>query len=566
MTVTPKLRYFHWVKRLFYQLSIRQKIVCGYTIALGIAVLGTTVGLAIGDRYFQQARQQMKLADEEGGLLSDLQGKLLEIQIHQQEIGPFLEQPQVLQQKASHSLGNLAEAETLLSQALEFSQINSQSDLQALLKKHDRPIAVYFQQLMVLNQQVSSLILQPEGVPKAQQLISKFSQSQDALKFYQFAHELTDFAKTVRERQQDADVAQNQAAVMQARIIIISILLSVAIAAILAFYTSKMIARPINAVTNIAQRVTQEANFDLQAPVVTTDEVGALASSLNQLIQQVKRLLEEQKAETQARLIQSEKMSSLGQMLTGVAHEINNPINFISGNLVHAKTYIEGLLALLQTYKTEVSQPPTAVQTLAEEIDLEFLEVDLPKLINSMTVGADRTREIVRSLKDFSRLNEGEVQSVELHACINTTLLILNNRLKKGISVVCKYGDIPAIPGYAGLLYQVFMNLLSNAIDAMEEKSADDSQFLPEITIITERWNDDWVVVRIADNGLGITPENQNKIFESFFTTKPRGVGTGLGLAITYQIVVEKHRGKITCQSELNKGTEFVLALPTEYT
>ncbi|MBW4688235.1 MAG: HAMP domain-containing protein [Komarekiella atlantica HA4396-MV6] len=562
MTATPKLRYFHWVKRVFYQLSIRQKIVCGYTIALGIAVLGTTVGLAIGDRYFQQARQQMTLADEEGGLLSDLQGKLLEIQIHQQEIVPFLQQPQVLQQKTSHLLGDLVEAETLLSQALEFSQINSQSDLQALLKKHDRTISVYFQQLRVLNQQVSPLILQAEGVPKAQQLISKFSQSQNTLKFYEFAHELTEFARTVRERQEEADAAQNQAAVMQAQIIIISILLSVAIAAILAFYISKMIARPINAVTNIAQRVTQEANFDLQAPIITTDEIGALASSLNQLIQQVKRLLEEQKAETQARLIQSEKMSSLGRMLAGVAHEINNPVNFISGNLVHAKTYIDDLLALLQTYKTEVSQPPTAVQTLAEEIDLEFLEVDLPKLINSMIVGADRTREIVRSLKDFSRLNEGEIQPVELHACINTTLLILNNRLKKGISIVRKYGDIPAIPGYAGLLYQVFMNLLSNAIDAMEEKSAGDSQFLPEITIITERWDDDWVVVRIADNGLGITPENQNKIFESFFTTKPRGIGTGLGLAITYQIVVEKHQGKITCQSELNRGTEFALALP----
>ncbi|MBD6618595.1 HAMP domain-containing protein [Komarekiella sp. 'clone 1'] len=562
MTATLKLRYFHWVKRVFYQLSIRQKIVCGYTIALGIAVLGTTVGLAIGDRYFQRARQQMILADEEGALLSNLQGKLLEIQIHQQEIVPFLQQPQVLQQKTSHSLDNLVEAETLLSQALEFSKINSQKDLQALLNKHDRTIAVYFQQLRVLNQQVSPLILQPQGVPKAQQLISKFSQSQDALKFYDFAHELTDLARTVRERQEEADAAQNQAAVMQARIIIISILLSVAIAAILAFYISKMIARPINAVTNIAQRVTQEANFDLQAPIITTDEIGVLASSLNQLIQQVKRLLEEQKSETQARLIQSEKMSSLGRMLAGVAHEINNPVNFISGNLVHAKIYIDDLLALLQTYKTEVSQPPTAVQTLAEEIDLEFLEVDLPKLINSMTVGADRTREIVRSLKDFSRLNEGEVQPVELHACINTTLLILNNRLKKGISIVRKYGDIPAIPGYAGLLYQVFMNLLSNAIDAMEEKSAGDSQFLPEITITTERWNDDWVVVRIADNGLGITPENQNKIFESFFTTKPRGIGTGLGLAITYQIVVEKHRGKITCQSELNRGTEFALALP----
>ncbi|MEH2303025.1 MAG: ATP-binding protein [Nostoc sp.] len=563
MTATLELRYFNSVQQRFHRLSIRQKIFYGYGVALGIAVLGTTVGLVIGDRYFQQARQQMNLADEEGTLLSSLQGQLLKIQIRQQEIVPFLQQPQALQRGISDFKSDLAEAKTLLSQVQEFSQTNSQGDLQTLLKKYDSTIAVYSEQLRSLIQQILPLNSQPEGAIKAQQLISKFSQSQDALKFYQFAHELTDFAKTVQERQEQADVAQEKATLIQAQIIIGSMLLSVAIAAILAFYTSKIIAHPINTVTNIAQRVTQEANFDLQAPVTTEDEVGALTSSLNQLIQQVKHLLEEQQAEAQVRLIQSEKMSSLGRMLAGVAHEINNPINFISGNLIHAKTYTNDLLSLLQTYIAEVPHPSTALQTLTEEIDLEFLLINLPKLFNSMEVGADRTREIVRSLKDFSRLDDEEMQLVELHACIDSTLLILNNRLKNGISLVRSYGEIPLIPGYTGLLYQVFMNILSNAIDALEEKSAKNPEFLPKITIITECWQNDLVIVRIADNGSGISLENQKKIFETFFTTKPRGIGTGLGLAIAYQIVVEKHQGKITCLSELNRGTEFAIALPT---
>ncbi|RAM50555.1 MAG: histidine kinase [Hapalosiphonaceae cyanobacterium JJU2] len=555
-------RHYNLVKRVFHRLSIRQKIILGYGLTLGVAVLGTTAGLLVGKNHFQQARYQMMMADEESHLFSTLQGELLEIQAYQQEIIPLLKKAPILLQKTSELKTNLAEAEKLFSQLEELSQSTSQKELQALIKQNHGKIKLYFQEFQKLVGEILLLASQPQEAAKSEKLIQQFSQSQTALDFYEFTHELNKFTKTVREHQEEADQALNQATVLQAQIIIGSILLSTAIATILALYTSTIIVRPLQTLTQVAQKVTQQRNFDLQAFVTTKDEVGTLADSLNKLIQQVQYLLKAQNTEAEERLIQSEKLSSLGRMIAGIAHEINNPVNFIYGNLGSAKTYINDLFDLLQTYKTEFPHPNEVIQAKEEEIDFDFIAEDLPKLLKSMEFGAERTREIIRSLKDFSRLDSSEVQSVNLHACIDSTLLILQNRLKKGIKVVCNYGEIQPITGYTGLLYQVFMNLLINAIDALEDKMAQDRQFVPVITISTEFMNSNWVVVRIADNGPGIPKENQDKIFETFFTTKPRGLGTGLGLAITHQIIVEKHGGKLTCNSKLNSGTEFAIALP----
>ena len=551
-------------------LSVSAKINYGYALALSIAVIGTTVGLVQGQRSYEQARHQMDVADDEGGMLSSLQGTLLEIQTHQRELALQLAQPQAFQQTNRELLADVIDAKELLAELREFAQLNNDAKLSALLQQYGNTIEAYIRYLEAQMSRIDLANLPPEEIPRVQQLLSGTVAAPETVEFHQFIHELNEFARTVRQKQAAADEEQSRATVLQAQIILASVGLSIAIAALLAFVTSRTISRPIESLTRVTQKITEESNFDLQAPVTTRDEIGLLAVSFNQLVQRVKQLLEEQAAALEreremqeAKLIQSEKMSSLGRMLAGVAHEINNPVNFIYGNLGHAHNYMEDLLKLLRTYETEIPNPPLAVQDQIEEIDLEFLAEDLPKVLESMKLGADRARQIVLSLKNFSRLDDTEPHSVNLHDCLDSTLLILNNRIKKDLVVTRNYGDIPAIAGFAGLLYQVFMNLLSNAIDALEEKPVE--QGSRQITIVTQRLDTDRVMVKIIDNGLGMPPEVQSQVFDMFFTTKPRGVGTGMGLAISHQIIVEKHGGTLECHSTAGVGTEFAIALPIKY-
>jgi two-component system, NtrC family, sensor kinase len=271
--------------------------------------------------------------------------------------------------------------------------------------------------------------------------------------------------------------------------------------------------------------------------------------------------------QTQTQLVQSEKMSSLGQLVAGVAHEINNPVNFIYGNLTYADEYIQDLLKLVQVYQQHYSNPVSEVQTVIAGIELDFLTADLPKLIASMKVGAERIREIVLSLRVFSRLDEAEMKAVDIHECIDSTVMILGHRLKsqrdrEEIQVIREYGNLPVVECYPGQLNQVFMNIIGNAIDALEI-SKDNTEIYPTIHIRTKT-EGDRVIICIADNGSGMTKEVKQKIFDPFFTTKPVGIGTGMGLAISYQIVTEKHRGSLHCVSQPGQGTEFAIVIPVK--
>ncbi|MDJ1178099.1 ATP-binding protein [Roseofilum sp. BLCC_M91] len=292
--------------------------------------------------------------------------------------------------------------------------------------------------------------------------------------------------------------------------------------------------------------------------------VAERTAELSTTLQQLKR--------TQTQLVQTEKMSSLGQLVAGIAHEINNPVNFIYGNLIHAVDYVDDLLLLLDAYEQELEHPSQKLAALKKELEIGFIREDLPDLLQSMQVGTNRIRQIVLSLRVFSRLDESDFKVVDIHDGIESALMILGNRLNQtptnpGIQVIRNYEKLPLIECYPGQLNQVFMNILVNALDIFEEQNKCRSweelvQSPNQITITTKIQQPHWVSIAIADNGPGIPEAIQSKIFDAFFTTKPVGNGTGLGLSISYEIIVKKHHGQLSCCSAVGEGTTFIMEIP----
>ena len=338
-------------------------------------------------------------------------------------------------------------------------------------------------------------------------------------------------------------------------------------------------------VAEAAQFALEREGNQMYEPIVVERENGEYAlidvplvlyaqSHIHQLTSQ---LLTEQ---THAHMVQTEKMASLGRMVAGIAHEIRNPVNCVHGNMSFLQNYFDDLLTLVKTYQTEIPNPTPAIAEQLEEADIEFLEEDLPKILQSIEISAVRMTEIVASLRNFSRIDETKQQLIKLSECLDSTLLILNNRFKKsGITVTKNYeANLPDILGYSGQLSQVFINLLANALDALEEKQENQNPQVepgwePTINIdIFTKYHDpdddfsveprDFICVQISDNANGISDEVKQRIFDDFFTTKPLGKGTGLGLSISHEIITKKHRGYLELQSQVDVGSAFLVWLP----
>ena len=311
-----------------------------------------------------------------------------------------------------------------------------------------------------------------------------------------------------------------------------------------------------------AKAILQQTNEELESRVQQrTAELSrtnkALATTLHKL------------RATQGQLIQTEKMSSLGQLVAGIAHEINNPVSFVHGNIEPAYEYTKDILMLLDLYQQHYPDPSPQISQALDEVDIEFIQADFPKLLRSMKMGTQRIQSIVNSLRNFSRLDESDFKMVDIHEGLENTLLILSSRLKANppqepIELIKNYGELPFVHCFPGQLNQVFMNLLANAIDALRNDGHEGNQSShpnPTITLQTEAV-DDSVFITMKDNGTGIPADVITRLFDPFFTTKPVGKGTGLGLSISHQIITEKHGGTLKCQSTADEGTAFVIQIP----
>ena len=595
--------------------KISQKIALGYGLSISIAVVGAVASITVGSVYGGRASLKREIAVQKAEWVYRLSSDISPVTlVYPQHLSLRMEDPNIVRYRVGQSRGALAGLRLSVDEFEAFILENRAERGLSQGESVIRPLRYFLDEYEVWIESVwwalppvdASLTEVPAQLQRDRLLLLEAKINGEdgqylATQLRRLSRQLSHLAVAAAEVEDQAIRELQTVDDFRVWFNIISLAGSALLAVVCAIAISRAIARPINQVTAQTHRVTREQDFNLRISVDSkNDEIAQLAGSIDQLVSwagqythelQVAQNTLEQRVEertqelrvAQSQIVQSEKMSSLGQMVAGVAHEINNPVGFIYSNVTHATEYVDDLLALMSLYRQELEAagaggPSSPIAEKEEEIDLPFLEEDIFKLLGSMKSGADRIKQIVLSLRTFSRLDEADLKDADLHQGLESTITLLEHRLRgssstaNDIEVIRDYGDLPPVQCYAGQLNQVFMNLLTNAIDALEDGRKRSShaglhvvepsaQRSPQITITT-RTCGDRCTIAISDNGPGIPPETRARIFDPFFTTKPIGKGTGMGLAVSYQIVADRHDGKLTCTSSPGEGTTFTLEIP----
>ena len=562
-------------------MKLRIKIICGYATIIAITGLGTTTGFLIGNHYQKQALHNREIASRERKFINQLQIAILYNRPAKQ-LGPYLNQPEEFNDASQNFQNRLIKIKKLLNTHNDLGVNLILPGLQSLLDEYEIKVDSFYQKVVEITSKIQPLTSSSSTKKsiESRELIVALARGKEFIEFVEFPDKLAKYSQMAQSREEEAEVNLARAEKLRTQIIVASLLLSIPIATLLGLYISREITQPLSAVTQIAQRVSIESNFNLQAPVTTKDEVGILATTFNQMVSQINSYTQElnqtliKLQQTQGQIVQTEKMAALGQIVAGVAHEINNPVSFVYTNLIHLEQNTQDLLNLVQLYQQEYPHPTSTIEAEIEAIDLDFLTSDIPQMLTSMNVGSKRIYKIVESLRNFAHLDEAGLKSVDIHQGIDNTILLLRKRLEdkpnyQKIIVTKNYHQLPLVECSPSQLNQVFFNVLSNAIDALDEhnrhRQVESIEQNPSmIEIVTKKIDSHWVAIEITDNGLGIPPEIHSKIFDPFFTTKPVGKGTGLGLSISHQIIVEKHHGMIMCNSVPEEGTIFIIKLPVK--
>ncbi|MGD1852424.1 MAG: sensor histidine kinase [Cyanophyceae cyanobacterium] len=604
--------------------SLSTKMMVVYGVALGISFTGVGIGFSWARQIESRAQSAQLEVLEDLEDVHHVQSSVDRLLIHHLAISNWLRSPSEISKvrilmTLSYLRQDFVEFEVKWNNLLnsdEFGEEEKEENVQGFLpteseaqiaeqlnQEYKPLVQNYLSEVRLFFKELDNNLPDPETSYLTDRL-SRLNQALWLVRIDSFTDKMSALISATEEEQEEVIELYSSASQVQLGIIYGSASLSGLMGLALLFWVTRSLMRPLKEMTTLTKKSIEAGEFSVKIPFSSSDEVGVLAEAFNAYTIFTSQLLEEKISSNavlnstlaelkrnQLQLVQSEKMSSLGGMIAGISHEINNPLGFISSNLNYLRGHSADILEILELYQRHYSQPVEEIQEKAEDLDLEFVQEDLSQIIDSMAIGSNRIREIVNSLRNFSRIDDSQVVISNLHEGIENTLLILKHRLKSSpespsIQITKEYGEIPEVECYPGLLNQVFMNILANAIEALEEvyrsrlessqnnnsKTANDpsssSRSNRDYRItITSRLieNDQWVEITIADNGPGIPESVKQQIFEPFFTTKSEGKGTGMGMSISQQIVTEKHGGHFQCLSKEGQGTTFIIQLPVDH-